>query len=88
LDYLEFNYNCLVFVSKLGFGLAHQHLEIAIFQATGRSRVRGVAQTVTPTGPDFERPYATLSLRSFHLDDWRRVCCKSLMIESKLFRIS
>jgi hypothetical protein len=29
LDYLEFS--CIVFVSKLGFGLAHQHLEIAIF---------------------------------------------------------
>jgi hypothetical protein len=78
LGYLEFN--CIVFVSKLGFGLAHQHLEIAIFRAAGRSRVRGVAQTVR----DFEGRYATPSLRSFHLDDWRRVCCKSLMIDSKL----
>jgi hypothetical protein len=84
LDYLEFN--CIVLVCKLGFGLADQHLEIAIFQATGRSWVRGVAQTkrCSRLARDFERRYATPSLRSFHFDDWRRVCCKSLMIESKL----
>jgi hypothetical protein len=49
LDYSEFN--CIVFVSKPSLGLAHQHLEIAIFQATGRSRVRGVAQTVHADWP-------------------------------------
>jgi len=84
LDYLEFNYNRIVFVSKLGFGLAHQHLEIAIFQATGRSRVRNVAQTARRRlARDFERCYATPSLRSFHLDDWRRVCYKSFAVSKK-----
>jgi hypothetical protein len=65
LDYLEFNR--IIFVSKPGFGLAHQHLGDCNLSGDrtfsgSRYRPKGARRLAG----DFERRYATPSLRSFY----------------------